>query len=64
VKAETLVIPAVFAASWAFALPVGTPPNALVYASGHVRSRDMMRAGLILDVVAIVVIVVMAKILL
>ena len=64
VKPETLVIPAVFAASWAFALPVGTPPNALVYASGHVRSRDMMRAGLILDVVAIVVIVVMAKILL
>jgi sodium-dependent dicarboxylate transporter 2/3/5 len=64
VKPETLVIPAVFAASWAFALPVGTPPNALVYASGRVRSRDMMRAGLVLDVVSIVVIVVMAKILL
>jgi sodium-dependent dicarboxylate transporter 2/3/5 len=64
VKPETLVIPAVFAASWAFALPVGTPPNALVYASGHVRSRDMLRAGLVLDVVSIVVIVVMAKILL
>jgi sodium-dependent dicarboxylate transporter 2/3/5 len=58
------VIPAVFAASWAFALPVGTPPNALVYASGRVRSRDMMRAGLVLDVVSIVVIVVMAKMLL
>jgi di/tricarboxylate transporter len=36
----------------------------LVYASGRVRSRDMMRAGLVLDVVAIVVIVVMAKMLL
>jgi sodium-dependent dicarboxylate transporter 2/3/5 len=64
VKPETLVVPAVFAASWAFALPVGTPPNALVYASGHVRSRDMLRAGLVLDVVSIVVIVVMSKILL
>ena len=58
------MIPAVFAASWAFAMPVGTPPNALIYASGHVRARDMMRAGVILDVVAIIVIVVMAKLLL
>ena len=64
VQPETLVIPATFAASWAFALPVGTPPNALVYASGRVRSRDMMRAGLVLDVLAIVVIVAMARILL
>ncbi len=64
VQPETLVIPATFATSWAFALPVGTPPNALVYASGRVRSRDMMRAGLVLDVLAIAVIVVMARILL
>lgn len=64
VAPETLVIPAVFAASWAFALPVGTPPNALVYASGKVRAHDMMRAGLALDVIAIIVIVVMAKVLL
>ena len=64
VAPETLVIPAVFAASWAFALPVGTPPNALVFASGRVRTRDMMRAGLVLDLVAIVVIVVMSRILL
>ncbi|MBI2390847.1 MAG: SLC13/DASS family transporter [Deltaproteobacteria bacterium] len=64
VRPETLVIPAVFAASWAFALPVGTPPNALVFATGGVRTQDMMRAGLVLDVVAIVVIVVMARLLL
>ncbi len=61
---ERLVIPAVFAASWAFALPVGTPPNALVFASGQVRTRDMMRAGIVLDIAAIVVIVVMAQLLL
>lgn len=64
VSAESLVIPTVFAASWAFALPVGTPPNALVFASGRVRSQDMMRAGIVLDLIAIVVIVVMARILL
>ena len=61
---EWLVVPAVFAASWAFALPVGTPPNALVFASGRVRSHDMMRAGLVLDVLAIVVIVTMAALIL
>lgn len=63
VAPETLVIPAAFAASWAFALPVGTPPNALIYASGHVRAGDMMRAGIVLDVVAILVIVSMAALL-
>jgi sodium-dependent dicarboxylate transporter 2/3/5 len=64
VEAEKLVIPAAFAASWAFAMPVGTPPNALVYGTGRVRTRDMMRAGVILDLIAIVVIVTMASILL
>lgn len=64
VAPEQLVIAAVFAASWAFAMPVGTPPNALVFASGHVHVRDMMRAGLVLDVIAIIVIVVLAKLLL
>jgi sodium-dependent dicarboxylate transporter 2/3/5 len=61
---ESLVIPAVFAASWAFALPVGTPPNALVFASGRVSTQDMMRAGIVLDILAIVVIVAMARLLL
>jgi sodium-dependent dicarboxylate transporter 2/3/5 len=61
---EALVIPAVFAASWAFAMPVGTPPNALVFASGQVRAQDMMRAGLVLDFLAIGVIVVMSWLLL
>lgn len=61
---EALVIPAVFAASWAFAMPVGTPPNALVFASGQVRAQDMMRAGLVLDFIAIGVIVLMSWLLL
>ena len=64
VEAKMLVIPAAFAASWAFAMPVGTPPNALVYGTGCLRAQDMMRAGVILDLVAIVVIVTMATLLL
>jgi solute carrier family 13 (sodium-dependent dicarboxylate transporter), member 2/3/5 len=41
-----LVIPAAMAASCAFMLPVGTPPNAIVYGSGRVPIRDMVRAGI------------------
>jgi sodium-dependent dicarboxylate transporter 2/3/5 len=41
-----LVAPAAIAASCGFMLPVGTAPNAIVYGSGRVRMREMMRAGL------------------
>jgi sodium-dependent dicarboxylate transporter 2/3/5 len=35
----------------AFMLPVATPPNALVYGTGYIRLKDMVRAGLVLDLV-------------
>lgn len=57
------VIPATLAASCAFMLPVATPPNAVVYGSGYVRLADMARAGLILNLVFIVLITVMSFIL-
>lgn len=53
--AETLVVLVALAASCGFALPVATPPNALVYGSGHVPQRQMVRAGLALDVVCVAV---------
>lgn len=40
------------AASCDFALPAGTPPNAIVFGSGYVRLPQMMRIGLVLDLVA------------
>lgn len=52
---ETLVVLVALAASCGFALPVATPPNALVYGTGHVPQRDMLRAGLALDVVCVLV---------
>ena len=44
-----LAMPAGIAASCAFMLPVATPPNAIVYGTGLVKQRDMLRVGLILN---------------
>ncbi len=52
-----LCIPATFAASAAFMLPIATAPNAVVFASGHVPSSSMLRAGLVLNPLATLVIV-------
>lgn len=45
----TLAIATALAASMAFMLPVATPPNALVYGTGYVQLKDMVRGGLVLD---------------
>jgi sodium-dependent dicarboxylate transporter 2/3/5 len=47
----TLMIPATFANNLAFMMPVGTPPNAIAYGTGHVKIGHMMRAGFTLNVV-------------
>jgi sodium-dependent dicarboxylate transporter 2/3/5 len=44
-------------ASCASMMPMGTPPNAIVFASGHIRIKDMMKAGLVMNLIAIVLIV-------
>lgn len=58
-ESDSLVVPVAIATSMAFMLPVATPPNALVHASGHVTQQDMMRAGLRLNVAAIAVITIL-----
>ena len=53
-----LMIPATIAASFGFMLPVGTPPNAIVFSSGYVPMRKMVRAGLILDLISVIMVTV------
>ena len=59
VPASTLLVPATIAASCAFMMPVGTPPNASVFGTGLVRMPQMVRAGLWLNLAGIVVIFVL-----
>ena len=51
-----LLIPAAFAATCAFMLPVGTPPNAIVFGTGTVTIGQMARGGFVLNIVGIVLI--------
>jgi sodium-dependent dicarboxylate transporter 2/3/5 len=52
-----MMLVASLAASTGFALPVATPPNAIIFGSGEVRVRDMLKAGLLLDGIAILLVV-------
>ncbi len=53
---ELLAIPAAIAASCAFMMPVATPPNAIVFASGHLRIQAMIRAGLALNLFGVMLV--------
>jgi sodium-dependent dicarboxylate transporter 2/3/5 len=50
-----LMIPATLAASLAFMLPVATPPNAIIFGTGRLHIRDMVRTGFLLNIVGVIV---------
>jgi sodium-dependent dicarboxylate transporter 2/3/5 len=44
------------AASCASMMPMGTPPNAIAFASGHIKIKEMMKAGVVMNIVSIILI--------
>ena len=48
-----VLIPVTMASSCAFMLPMATPPNAIVFASGYVKVNQMVRAGVLLNFLAV-----------
>lgn len=53
IDVRLLTIPVAVGASAAFMLPIATPPNAIVFASGEVRLSEMARAGFALNIACI-----------
>jgi sodium-dependent dicarboxylate transporter 2/3/5 len=51
-----LMIPAALSSSCAFMMPVATPPNAIVFASGRIRISQMVRVGIVINLIGIVLI--------
>jgi sodium-dependent dicarboxylate transporter 2/3/5 len=49
-----LMVGATLAASCAFMLPVATPPNAVVFGPGYLKIKDMVKAGLWLNIISII----------
>lgn len=60
---RVLAIPVTFAASCAFCMPISTPPNAILFASGHIRLIDMLRGGILLNILSLTVIVLLSLLL-
>ncbi|EDP71519.1 anion transporter [Flavobacteriales bacterium ALC-1] len=54
-----LLIPVTMASSCAFMLPMATPPNAIVFASGFVKVHQMARVGIILNLIAVGLLILM-----
>jgi len=53
-----LMIPATLSASCAFMLPVATPPNAIIFGTNRIKIRDLVRTGILLNLIGVVLVTV------
>ena len=58
-----LTVPITIAASCAFMLPVATPPNAIVFSTGAITIPQMAKAGVVLNLIGIVIVTVISLVL-
>ena len=56
-----LLIPVTMASSCAFMLPMATPPNAIVFASGYVKVHEMARIGIIINCISVLILIALFK---
>ena len=61
---EDLAIPLTLGASLAFMMPIGTPPNAIVFSSGYIRVGQMVRYGFMLNLIGIILMILFSMMLL
>lgn len=52
-----LLIPVTIASSCAFMLPMATPPNAIVFASGYIKVHQMAKVGIILNLISVLLLI-------
>jgi solute carrier family 13 (sodium-dependent dicarboxylate transporter), member 2/3/5 len=55
-----LAMPVTFAASCAFMMPISTPPNAVLFASGYIKMKDMIKTGFLLNLSCLVIIAILS----
>jgi sodium-dependent dicarboxylate transporter 2/3/5 len=56
-----LLIPVTMASSCAFMLPMATPPNAIVFASGYIKVAQMARVGIFINLIAVALLILMYR---
>ncbi len=56
-----VLIPVTIASSCAFMLPMATPPNAIVFASGYIKVHQMAKAGSLLNIISVLLLILLFK---